>query len=38
MPKINKNDIDVVNGHLTATSKDGLKLRIGVKALNAKTG
>lgn len=31
--KIDKNDIDVVNGHLTATSKDGLEIENWSKAL-----
>lgn len=33
---INANDIDVINGHLTATSKDALEIENWTKALNRK--
>lgn len=33
---VNSNEIDVINGHLTATSKDGLEVENWSKALNRK--
>lgn len=32
--EVNSNDVNVINGHLTATSKDGLEIENWVKALN----
>lgn len=34
--KITSNDIDLINGHLTATSKDGLEIQNWIAALNRK--